>query len=143
MEEQGDFIACQYCGILILRNKQRCPACGKAYPFGGKEVCMIEQETKIGDFVSDCVNRGSFTSIDMLKLLALIKEVGYKSPEEVNNLIEAIQDFKKGFSEAWAKANSNVKLAKDQTLHLPAGVIRDIKEVQNQGWRKVNADKLS
>ena len=35
---------------------------------------MTEQEQKIGNFISDCVNRQSFTVKDMEEVLALIKE---------------------------------------------------------------------
>ena len=34
-------------------------------------------EQKIGDYISDCVNRQSFTAKDMEIVLALIKEAGY------------------------------------------------------------------
>ena len=51
---------------------------------------MTEAEQKIGDYISECVNRGSFSVEDMEEVLALIKRAGYKSPEEVEELKEAI-----------------------------------------------------
>ena len=46
------------------------------------ETKQSTQEQKIGDYISDCVNRQSFTLKDMENILALIKEAGYVSPED-------------------------------------------------------------
>jgi len=50
-----------------------------------------EEDAQIGDWVSKCVDKGSFTSQDMLETLKRIKQAGYQLPPEQTDKREAVE----------------------------------------------------
>ena len=72
------------------------------------------------------------------QILALIKQAGYKSPEEVYN--QTMQAKKSGWDdcERWHKAEGYVKLAEDQSLPRIPDRFKEhpnYNYVYNDGWR--------
>ena len=90
---------------------------------------MTEAEQKIGDYISECVNRGSFSVEDMEEgIIPLIKQAGYKSPEEVAQMNQPYADILHQQKETiraleyqLAHAKDGCVMAKDQSLPLSLG----------------------
>jgi len=55
---------------------------------------MTEAEQKIGDYINDCVNKGSFTISDMEQVLDLFKKAGYIPLADIKAIYKNANDLR-------------------------------------------------